>query len=128
MKKIFPLTKPETQRLLLGALSQQSPELARGLRQKTFFFEDLGTLGPAALRVLVQETGYPQIALCLKDEKKEFRNVVLGRLPPGIRDIVQQELDLTGEDKRGIAEAKNRLVMVARRLLADGRIALGETK
>jgi hypothetical protein len=124
VQDVFPLAKPQTQRVLLGTLSQQSPELARALRQKTFFFEDLAILAPGALRTLVQETGYPQIALCLKDEKKEFRDAVLSRLPAAIRDIVQQESDLSGADKRAVAEAKIKLIETAVRLLAEGRISL----
>lgn len=127
IQDVFPLTKPQTQKVLLGTLSQQSPELAKALRRKTFFFEDLATLGPGALRLLVQETGYPQIALCLKEEKKEFRDAVLNRLPPGIRDIVQQESELSGGDKQAIADAKNKLTTTAIRLLSDGRITLGGT-
>ncbi|OGR91054.1 MAG: hypothetical protein A2992_03135 [Elusimicrobia bacterium RIFCSPLOWO2_01_FULL_59_12] len=127
IQDVFPLTKPQTQRVLLGSLSQHSPELAKALRQKTFFFEDFVNLGPAALRLLVQETGYPQIALCLKDEKKELRDAVLSRLPAGIRDIVQQESELSGGDKQAVADAKNKLVVTAARLLAEGRITLGGT-
>ncbi len=127
IQDVFPLSKPQTQKVLLGTLSQQSPELAKALRRKTFFFEDLAALSPGALRLLVQETGYPQIALCLKEEKKEFVAAVLSRLPPGIRDIIQQESELSGSDKQAIAEAKNKLTTTAIRLLAEGRITLGGT-
>jgi flagellar motor switch protein FliG len=125
IQSVFPMTPPQTQRVLLSQLAQDAPELARALRAKTFFFEDLVGLGAGALRVLVQDMGYPQMALALKDEKKETQDAVVRRLPPAIGQIIQQELELSGADKNGIAEAKNRLVMVARQLLTDGRIALG---
>ena len=60
-----------------------------------------------------------------KEEKKELQESVLRRLPGGIREIVQQEMELFGGDKPAIVEAKNRLVVVVRRLLAEGRINLG---
>jgi hypothetical protein len=126
VQQIFPLTPPQTQKVLLNTLSQESPDVAKALRLKTFFFEDLGNLSAPALRVLVQDLGYPQLALAMKDEKKEMQEMVMRKLPAGIRTIVQQELELSSGDKRAINDAKNRLVVEVRRLAADGRIALGE--
>jgi flagellar motor switch protein FliG len=126
IQDIFPHTKPQTQRLLLGNLAQQSPELARSLRQKTFFYEDLPGLGPSALRILVQEMTYPLFARSMKDEKKEFQAAILNKLPGAMRDIIQQELDLTASDKRAITEAKIKLIETGSRLLATGRMSLGE--
>jgi hypothetical protein len=128
IQAVFPLSQPQAQRVLLNTLAQESPELAKSLRAKTFFFEDLATLAPAGLRALVQEMGYPQMALALKDEKPEIQTAVLSRLPAGIREIVQQELDLSTSEGTGRAEAKNRLVMVARKLVNDGRITLNAEK
>jgi hypothetical protein len=125
IQSVFPLTPPAAQRVLLNTLSQESPELAKNLRQKTFFFEDLAGLTGAALRALVQDLGYPVMALAVKDEKKDLQDLVLNRLPPGIRAIVQQEVELAGVDKKAIADAKNRLVLSVRRLLIEGRISLG---
>jgi hypothetical protein len=125
IQDIFPHTKPQTQRLLLGNLAQQSPELARILRQKTFFYEDITGLGPAALRMLVQEMTYAQFARCILDEKKDFQDAIMTRLPAAMRDIVQQELDLAVADKRAISEAKIKLIETGSRLLAAGRISLG---
>lgn len=128
IQSVYQLTQPQTQRALLGTLNQQSPELARALRRKTFFFEDLAVITPGALRLLVQETGYPVVALCLKEEKPEFRDAVLRRLPVATREIIQQELDLSSDDKAAILDAKTRLVTLARRLLLEGRIGLPERK
>src|SRR5262249_2552304 len=128
IKDVFPHAQLQTQRVLLGTLSQQAPELAKALRQKAFFFEDLAMLSSAAIRVLVQETGYPEFALCLKDEKKEFQDAVLSRLPPGIREIVLQEAELSSGDKKSIADAKNHVTQIAQRLVVEGRIALGGTQ
>jgi len=128
VQSVYQLTQPQTQRNLLGSLNQQSPELAKALRRKTFFFEDLNAITPGALRLVVQEIGYPSAALSLKDEKPEFRDAIVAKLPAVTREIIQQELDLSADDKTAIADAKTRLVTLARRLLADGRITLPERK
>ncbi len=125
IQQVFPLTPPAAQRVLLHTLSQDAPELAKNLRQKTFFFEDLGNLTAASMRALVQDLGYPVMALAIKDEKKELQDLVLNRLPPGIRAIVTQEVELAAMDKKAINDAKNRLVLSVRRLLVEGRISLG---
>lgn len=128
IQSVYQLTHPQTQRALLGTLAQQSPELAQDLRRKTFFYEDLGTLPAGALRLMVAETGYPVIASAMKDEKPEFRNAILGRLPAATREIILQELELSKDDKAASTDAKIKLVAAGRKLLAEGRIQLPERK
>jgi len=128
VQSVYQLTQPETQRTLLGSLNQQAPELAQSLRKRTFFFEDIATLAPGALRLLVQEIGYPTAAMALKDERPELRDALLRKLPAATREIIQQELELSAEDRAGSQEAKSRFVVLARRLMAEGRIAMPERK
>jgi len=128
IQSVYQLTQPQTQRALLGTLNQQSPELARQLRRKTFFFEDINAIAAGALRLLVQDIGYPTIAQALKDEKPEFRQSVMAKLPAGTREIVQQELDLSGPDRAAAIAAKTRVMDAARRLMQEGRFTLGEQK
>ncbi len=70
-------------------------------------------LAPGALRILVQETGYPHIALCLKEEKKEFRDAVLSRLP--VRSVEVHPL------RQLRIDPSNRVVMPVEVELPDGR-------
>jgi flagellar motor switch protein FliG len=128
IQSVYQLTQPQTQKALLGTLNQQSPELAQALRQKTFFLEDLGVISAGALRILIQEIGYPAAAMALRDEKPENREGILKRLPTAMREILQQELELAADDKRAMIEAKVRLLDVGRRLLAEGRITLPEAQ
>ena len=128
IQSVYQFTQPQTQRALLGTLNQQDPELARQLRRRTFFFEDLGLINPPSLRLLAQEIGYPTLASAIRDEKPEFRDSVTRKLPPAMREIIQQELELSVDDRGASIEAKARLVVLARRLLQDGRISLPEQK
>ncbi len=128
IQSVYQLTQPQTQRALLGTLHEQSPDLARALRLKTFFFEDIAVIGPGPLRLLVQELGYPTTAMALRDEKPELREAVLRRLPAGTREIVKQELELSNDDKAGMIDAKARLVTLARRMIIEGRIVLTDRK
>jgi hypothetical protein len=128
IQSVYQYTQPQTQRVLLGTLNAQSPELAQALRRKTIFFEDLAVLNAPSLRIIFQEIGYPVAALCLKDEKPEFRDAILGKLPPAAREIIQQELDMSGDDKAGSKDAKIRLLTLARRLLLESRITLPERR
>jgi hypothetical protein len=126
IQSVYQLTQPQTQKALLGTLNQQSPLLAQTLRQKTFFLEDMNVISAGALRLVVQEVGYPVAAMALHDEKPEVQNGILKKLPGAMREILQQELELAGDDKRSMIEAKVRLLDVGRRLLAEGRITLPE--
>jgi hypothetical protein len=128
IQSVYQHTQPQTQRALLGSLNQQAPELAQALRKKTFFIEDLTAITSGALRMVIQEAGYPTAALALRDEKPEVRTALLNRLPVAMREILQQELEVTAEDKTAMMDAKMTLMNVGRRLLAEGRIALPEKR
>jgi hypothetical protein len=128
IQSVYQLTQPQTQRALLGTLNQQSPALAQALRRKTFFLEDLSVISAGSLRLVFQEASYPIVALALRDERPENRNEILKRLPVAMREILEQELEASVDDKQAILDAKNRLLDAGRRLLAEGRIALPERK
>jgi len=128
IQSVYQHTQPQTQRALLGTLNQQSPELAQALRRKTFFIEDLTAITTGALRMVIQEVGYPTAALALRDEKPDVRTGLLNRLPVAMREILQQELDVSADDKTAMMDAKVALMNVGRRLLAEGRIALPEKR
>ena len=81
-----------------------------------------------ALRLVIQEAGYPMAATALRDEKTEIRTGLLNRLPVAMREIMQQELDAASDDKTAIVDAKMKLMDVGRRLLTEGRIALPEAR
>jgi flagellar motor switch protein FliG len=128
IQSVYQLTEPTTQRALLGSLTQASPELAQTLRSKSFFYEDLGAITPAALRMVIQEAGYPTVAAALHDEKAEIRAALLGRLPVATREILEQEMEITAPDATAAMDAKARVAFAGRKLLTEGRIALPERK
>lgn len=126
IQSVYQLTQPQTQRALLNGLTRQSPELAEALRRKSFFYEDLGAIVPGALRLIIQEVGYPTAATALRDEKPEIRSVLLSRLPAAVREILEQELEIAPQDATASLDAKTRVAAIGRKLLAEGRIALPE--
>jgi hypothetical protein len=128
IQSVYQLTQPSTQRALLGTLNQQSPELAQTLRRKTFFLEDMNVISAGGLRLLFQEVGYPTVALALRDDRPESREALLKRLPVAMREILQQELDLSADDKNAAADAKMKMLDIGRRLLTEGKLALPERK
>ena len=85
-------------------------------------------ISAGALRLVIQEAGYRTAALALRDEKQDIRTVLLQRLPVAMREILEQELDVTADDQAAIQDAKMSLMNVGRRLLIEGRITLPEAK
>jgi flagellar motor switch protein FliG len=128
IQSVYQLTQPATQRALLGSLTQQSPELAETLRSKSFFYEDLGGISAGALRMVIQEAGYPTVASAFRAEKKEILETLLGRLPAATREILEQEIEMAPSDAVAGADAKARIAFAGRKLLAEGRITLAERK
>lgn len=126
ISSVYQLTQPQTQKALLGTLNQQSPELAQTLRRKSFFYEDIVSVAPGALRLLIQEAGYPTMAAALKDERPEVRTAMLTRLPAATKEILEQEIEVAPTDPVAGADAKARVAAAGRKLLGEGRIQLPE--
>ena len=63
-----------------------------------------------------------------KDEKPEFLEGLFRKLPAATREIIQQELEMSPDDKAALTDAKARIVVLARRLIGEGRFAMPEKK
>lgn len=110
---------------LLGALENKAPESAERIRELMFTFEDLATLLPTALGVVVRNADKRQMALALKGTGEEIRELFFATLTERAAKLLRDDIASMGPVRaRDCEEAQSALVSLAKSLGERGEIAL----
>jgi flagellar motor switch protein FliG len=87
-------TDKALQNSILNTLRQHAPEVFNKIRAEIVSFEDILSLPPQAIMAILQQVGYGAFSQLLKSSSAEVKDKVLNSLPEGIRQRLQQEIEL----------------------------------
>ena len=114
-----------TERLILEALEQRSPEIAEEIRRRMFMFEDIVHLDDRAVQLVLRQVEPADLATALKGVGDEVRDKVTRNLSERGRENLLEELDLLGPVKvKMVEEAQTKIVTVIRALEDSGQIEI----
>jgi flagellar motor switch protein FliG len=112
-----------TERLILEALEQRSPELAEEIRRRMFMFEDIIHLDDRSVQLVLRQIEPADLATALKGVSTEVRDKVTRNLSERGRENLLEEIDLLGPVKvKVVEEAQTKIVTVIRSLEDSGQI------
>jgi len=112
---------------IMPTIGKRDKALYRAIESELFKFEHLFVLDPQMMGALLREVDSDVLIDALKGIEEAQRNVFFramsGRAADGLRD----EIDSRGRLKMAdVVEAQKRIIEVAKRLVADGAITLGD--
>lgn len=112
---------------IMPTINKRDKVLYRAIENELFKFEHLFVLDPQMMGALLREVDSDVLIDALKGIEEPQRNVFFramsGRAADGLRD----EIDGRGRLKMAdVVEAQKRIIEVAKRLVADGAIVLGD--
>ncbi len=114
----------ETTRIL-GSIEQHHPEMALGIRNLMFTFEDLITIPEASLREIVASLDKRQLALALRGAHEELRAQVFKSMSSRAAEMLREDMDVLGPVRsREVAQAQQEILNIARRLESEGKVIL----
>lgn len=129
MAELFNSLDRSTEEALLSALDARVPESAERIRALMFTFEDLGSLLPAAISVIVRSADKRQMALALKGAPSELRDVFFAEMTTRASKLLRDEMASMGPVRaRDCEEAQAALVRLAKDLADRGDIMLVDPK
>ncbi|HEX8484364.1 flagellar motor switch protein FliG [Sphingomonas sp.] len=129
MAEVFNAMDRATEEAMLGALDEQAPETADRIRSLMFTFEDLGTLLPAAIAVIVRQADKRQMALALKGAPEHIKQLFMGSMTERSAKLMREDMAGMGPVRaRDCDEAQNALVRLAKTLADSGEIMLVDPK
>lgn len=115
----------DASRDLLQAVAAANPELAELTRNALFTFDDVCSLDPRSMQVLLRSVDSKQLAVALSQSPETIKAKVLGNLSERAREGLVEEMDLLrGVRPNEVAEARAAVVAIARQLEEEGSLVL----
>ena len=115
----------EESKKILEAIEDGQPELALGIRNLMFTFEDLVTVPPATIREIVSGVDKRQLALALRGANEELRAQIFKSMSARAGEMLKEDMEVLGPVRsREVAQAQQEILNLARRLEAEGKVVL----
>lgn len=115
----------EESKKILENIEQAEPELALGIRNLMFTFEDLLTVPSATIREIVTGLDKRQLALALRGAHEDLRAQFFRAMSSRAVEMLKEDMDVLGPVRsREVAQAQQEILNLARRLEAEGKVIL----
>ena len=110
---------------ILEAVENSQPEVALGIRNLMFTFEDLMTVPSATIRAIVSEVDKRQLALALRGANEDLRAQVFKAMSSRAVEMLKEDMGVMGPVRsREVQQAQEEILNLARRLEAEGKVIL----
>lgn len=115
----------EEAKKILESIEEGQPELAVGIRNLMFTFDDLVTVPSAAIREIVGGVDKKQLALALRGANEELRAQIFKAMSSRAVEMLKEDMEVLGPVRsREVAQAQQEILNLARRLEAEGKLVL----
>jgi flagellar motor switch protein FliG len=115
----------EESKRILEVIEDGQPELALGIRNLMFTFEDLVTVPPATIREIVSGVDKKQLAMALRGANEELRAAIFKAMSSRAVEMLKEDMEVLGPVRsRDVAQAQQEILNLARRLEAEGKVIL----
>lgn len=119
-------TGKTTEKRIMGELTKLDKVLAKKIEEEMFKFEHLFVLDAMAMGTLLRDVPNDTLIDALKGIGEEERNVFFRAMSSRAADGVKDEIAARGRTKLAdVVAAQKEIVMIARKLAADGSIVFG---
>ena len=110
---------------ILESIEEGQPELALGIRNLMFTFEDLVTVPPATIREIVSGVDKRQLAMALRGANDDLRAQIFKSMSSRAVEMLKEDMEVLGPVRsREVAQAQQEILNLARRLEAEGKVVL----
>ena len=110
---------------ILEAIEEGQPELALGIRNLMFTFEDRVTVPPATIREIVSGVDKRQLALALRGANDDLRAQIFKAMSSRAVEMMKEDMEVLGPVRsREVAQAQQEILNLARRLESEGKVVL----
>jgi flagellar motor switch protein FliG len=116
---------PEGRRAILEAVEGNDPDLALGIRNSMFTFEDLVDVPDNGLRELVGQVDKKLLAVALKGASDDIKVRMFKCMSSRASDMLKEDMDVIGPVRaREVQKAQQEIVTLARKLEDEGKLIL----
>jgi flagellar motor switch protein FliG len=110
---------------ILESIERDDPQLALGIRNLMFTFDDLLGVPEAAIREILAHIDKKTLALALKGAPEELRSHIYKCMSSRAVEMLKEDMDVLGPVRsRDVAKAQQDVVAVALKQEAEGKLTL----
>jgi flagellar motor switch protein FliG len=110
---------------ILTAIEQEDPKLSLAIRDLMFAFEDLSSIPEASIREVLNQVDKKTLATALKGASEDLKNHFYKSMSSRAVEMLKEDIEALGPTRsRQIHQAQQEIVNLARKLEAEGKIAL----
>jgi len=118
-----------TEERVMSGLSEYEPELADGIRQLMFTFEDLTKIDDQSMQVLVREVEKDRWVMAMRTASPNLKKKVFSNMSERAGTLLKEEIEAMGPVRlRDVEAAQREIIDRARQLEAEGKIYLSGGK
>ena len=123
--EILNRTGRSTEKAVLERLDAQDPELAEGVRNQMFTFDDIANLTDREIQLLLREVDSKDLAIALRGSSLEMQNKVFSNVSDRVGEMMREEMDFSGPLRLSdVEEVQLRIVQTVRQLEEAGQITI----
>ncbi len=118
-----------TEESVLSFIENEDSELAGMVRQKMFLFEDLMQIDDREFRQILQNVNNEVLTKALRTATEEVKEKILNNLSKRAAEMLKEDIEVMGPVKLSeVEEAQQEMIKTAKKLEAEGKIALAKGK
>ncbi|HZB89749.1 MAG TPA: flagellar motor switch protein FliG [Terracidiphilus sp.] len=115
----------EVSKKILESIEDAQPDLALGIRNLMFTFDDLVTVPPPTIREIVSGVDKRQLAMALRGANEELRAQIFKAMSSRAVEMLKEDMEVLGPVRsREVAQAQQEILNLARKLEAEGKVVL----
>jgi flagellar motor switch protein FliG len=123
--EILNLAGKNAERSILEGIERRDAELAQGIRNLMFVFDDILLLDDRSIQRLMKDVDTKTLAVALKGSSEEIRDRILKNISERAASMIKEEMEYMGPMRvREVDEAQQRIVDVIRDLEEGGEIVI----
>jgi flagellar motor switch protein FliG len=114
-----------TEQSILEKMEKENQKLADSIRQLMFVFDDLIQVEDKGIQMILKEVRTEDLSLALKTASNSLKEKIFKNMSQRAAQILKEEMELKGPAKVSeVEKAQQNIVKIARRLEAEGKIAI----
>jgi len=123
--EILNRTGRSTEKAVLERLDAQDPELAEGVRNQMFTFDDIANLTDREIQLILREVDSKDLAVALRGAGVETQNRIFANVSDRVGQMMKEEMDFSGPIRLSdVEEVQIRVVQTVRQLEEAGQISI----
>lgn len=125
LASILNRTDRGTEKNVLEFLEERSLELAEGVRELMFVFEDILQLKDPAIQRIIREVDMKDLAISLKGVRDDLKEKIFANMSERAQTVLMEELEYMGPVRaKEVQEKQTKIVGIIRMLEAAGEIEI----